>query len=100
MCVLTNDSPFDPLADCRRKTNDQAPASRIRKGDPMVRQSDGRHYRLLMEKALAARHLGHSATYQTLLTEAEILLKHIRESSSLQVEGHHAQHSLEQNRKL
>lgn len=57
-----------------------------------------RNYRLLMEKAISARNLGNMDAYHSLLTEADRLLKRIRQSSSLQLEGQNAQHSPEQNK--
>lgn len=50
-----------------------------------------RHYRVVMERALAARHLNDMHRYQQLLNEAEVLLRHIRQNSHLQVEVPHAQ---------
>ncbi len=61
------------------------------------RQPPSRQYRLLMEKAIAAKNLGDINLYSTLLHEADRMLQHIRTSSALQAEGQDAQLTLEQD---
>ena len=53
--------------------------------------SADRHYRILMERALLARDLDDLPRFQQLMNEAEVLLRHIRQSSHPQREVPNAQ---------